>query len=330
MRAGPLAAAVLAALTLLGVGAAASPGSLETAGAGAVALVPGPSPFWALDALQGGASETEPTEVPQLTGPAHIVARAAALVGSREPVSADQLRLLAAEQHLVAAVEPVGPLAWRLGRFLPPVPPLPAASVALPSPVEGALSLPAPARAAVVAAGVAGLLSLALPRLPLLPLYSRIEREEAMLNARRSQLYELVRSEPGIHLSDLVRRSGLGWGAALYHLGVLEKNRVVVAHAEGGFKRYFANGMHPREDMTRLAALRHGAAKALFDAVKASPGRSGRELAETLGLSPSTLARASERLEEAGLLRRLRAGRRVLYFPAEPVQAAASPVAAAA
>jgi predicted transcriptional regulator len=170
-------------------------------------------------------------------------------------------------------------------------------------------------------AAVAGALSLAFPKLPLLPLYSRIEREEAMLNSRRSQLYELVRSEPGIHLSDLVRRSGLGWGAALYHLQVLEKNRVLVAHNEGGFKRYFANGLHHRSEQQRFVALRHEAAKALFEAITTAPGRSGRELAEAVGLSPSTLARASERLEEAGLVKRLRNGRRVLYYPAEPAAA---------
>lgn len=324
MRFGPAAAVLLAALALLAPGAAALPVALDDATSGLVALVPAPAAT-AADAAEARAAG--PDDVPDITGPAHIVARAAVLATSPNGLPPPEAAAIAAEQHLLAKLEPRGAAAWALGRFVPPVPPMPAASLGAPSPV---VVLPAAARAVAGAVAVAGVAALAVPKLPLLPLYSRIQREEAMLNSRRSQLYELVRAEPGIHLSDLVRRSGLGWGAALYHLGVLEKNRVLVAHDEGGFKRYFANGMHPREEMRRLVALRHEAAKALFDAVQAGPGRNGRELAATLGLSPSTLARASERLEEAGLVRRVRAGRRVLYFPAEPAAAAATPVAVAA
>ncbi|HEV8359559.1 MAG TPA: winged helix-turn-helix transcriptional regulator [Candidatus Thermoplasmatota archaeon] len=265
-------------------------------------------------------------EGPALVGPASIVAHAAEVVQAG-PTGPEDLAALAAQQDIVAALEPAVPSAWTLGRTLASLP-LPAASIAAPAVVPELV--PAPARAAVVAVGAAGMVLSLLPRVPLLPMYSRIQREEAMLNGRRNQLYELVRSDPGIHLSDLVRRSGLGWGAALYHLSVLEKNRVLVVHAEGGFKRYFANGAQSHHDLPRIAALRHGAAKALYEAVHAWPGKSGRELADTLGLSPSTLARASERLEDAGLVRRVRAGRRMLYFPAEAAVPMAAPASAAA
>jgi DNA-binding transcriptional ArsR family regulator len=223
---------------------------------------------------------------------------------------------MAAEQQLVAAVQGNPPLDWRISRDVS-LPPLVSASLFQPSPASDVLGAQAPI-AAVAAVGVAALVSVGIPTLPFGAFYSRIEREEAMLNRRRNDLYDFVRAEPGIHLSDLVRRSGLGWGAALYHLGVLEKNRVLVAHTEGGFKRYYANGEHGRQDMARFAALRHGSAKLLFDAVQAQPGRSGRELSQSLQLSASSLARATGRLEGAGLLRREKAGRRVLYFPAHP------------
>lgn len=320
MRLLPVAAVAVLALLALAAPAAAQPvlpGDLGAALDAAPAAPAAPVPAFL----------AEPTAMPDVVGHAGLVARAAAL--AEDPGAVDELALLAAEQHLHAALDPAEPLTWRLGRFLPAAPDLPLASIAAPVSREGA-ALAAPARAAVAVVGVAGLAALVVPKVPLLPLYSRIQREEAMLNARRSQLYELVRTEPGIHLSDLVRRSGLGWGAALYHLGVLEKNRMLVAHDEGGFKRYFANGMHRPAEMQRLVALRHGAARALFDAVVAAPGRSGRELSDHLGLSPSTLARASERLEDAGLVRRERAGRRVLYFPAEPGTVATAPVAVAA
>jgi predicted transcriptional regulator len=315
-------------LAVAGVGQALS-GPAETSLASAL---PSPAPL-ALPAASPPASPAtwpaaEPADVPAVTGPATIVARAASMLVEHGSVPLHDQRVLAAEQQLRSSLQPSTHMMWTLGRYLPPAPLVPSI-VHTPSPAG--IAIAPVGKVAVVAMGALGLLAVAFPRFPILPLYSRIEREEAMLNSRRSQLYELVRAEPGIHLSDLVRRSGLGWGAALYHLSVLEKNRVLVVQAQGGFKRYFANGQHHRHEMPRLAALRHEAARLLFEAIQAVPGRSGRELAAALDLSPSTLARASDRLEDAGMVRRVRAGRRVLYFPVEPrPSVAASAVAAAA
>jgi len=273
-----------------------------------------------------GLAQSEPAAEPAFTGAADVVGRAASLAQSPEQLQPADLRLLASEQQLLAKVEPAADLGWDLLRYVQ-LPSLPAAATTL-QPAHPLL--PVPASATVAALGVTGFLGALLGRLPVLPLYSRIEREEAMLNARRNQLYDIVRAEPGIHLSDLVRRSGLGWGAALYHLSVLEKNRVLVAQAQGGFKRYFANGQQSRQDMQRMAALRHGASKALFEAVQRAPGSSGRELAAMLGLSPSSLARASGRLEDAGLVVRVREGRRMKYYASPASAHAAAPAAVAA
>lgn len=307
MRVALAAAVLLAGLGLAGAAASLPDGDalpLQPPASLPAAAHPPASPAW---------PRAEPGHSPELAGPAPIVARAAGLLASSPALPPEQLEALAAEQQLLAALEPSADLGWTLDRIVEAAPPLPAAGAAAEPAILG-LAPPA-TRAAGVAAGAAGVAALVAPKLPAMPFYSRIEREEAMLNRRRAELYALVRSEPGIHLSDLVRRSGLGWGAALYHLAVLERTRVVVAQAEGGFKRYFPNGVHPRSEMARLAALRNAPARALFEAVRSGPGRSGRELAASLGMSPSTLARASLRLERAALIRRVRLGRKLLYFP---------------
>ncbi|MCA1812824.1 MAG: winged helix-turn-helix transcriptional regulator [Halobacteriales archaeon] len=274
----------------------------------------------------GSVPQAGPAAEPAFTGAADVVGRAASLAQGPEQLGPEAKSVLAAEQQLRAAVQPRLDLGWDLLRYVQ-LPALPAATVMV-QPAHPAM--PLPATATVAALGLSGLLSALLGRLPALPLYSRIEREAAMLNERRNQLYDIVRAEPGIHLSDLVRRSGLGWGAALYHLSVLEKNRVLVAQAQGGFKRYFANGQQSRQDMQRTSALRHAASKALFEAIQHAPGCSGRELASMLGLSPSSLARASGRLEDAGLVVRVREGRKMRYFAAQTGQPAAPQQAVAA
>lgn len=310
----PIAAAGLLVVCLgfASFGTALQAGVPDAASIASSAALPGAFPPNPLAEAAG-----EPAALPALTGAANVVGRAATAV-QKGPLGAGELRALAQEQQLIATVQGAPPLGWELRRQLPPIPPLPTASLAPPSPASQLLGQQAPV-AAIAAVGIAALSAVGLPTLPFGSFYSRIEREEAMLNRRRNDLYELVRAEPGIHLSDLVRRCGLGWGAALYHLGVLEKSRVLVAHAEGGFKRYYANGAHGRAEMVRFAALRHDSARVLLEAVQSQPGRSGRELSQSLRLSSSSLARATGRLEGAGLLRRERAGRRVLYFPTEGV-----------
>jgi DNA-binding transcriptional ArsR family regulator len=325
MRCLPVAAFLGAclAVSLTASAGALVPEDLAVEGALVLQPVAAPTPATLPAPASPARPVVEPANDPAFTGPADLVARAAALASRPGGLAPDELGLLAAEQQLRTSLEPARDLGWSLLRLDFRLPELPSAAV-LVSPAHPAV--PLPTSAAVVASSMASLVGALAPRLPAMPGYSRIEREEAMLNSRRSQLYEMVRAEPGIHLSDLVRRSGLGWGAALYHLSVLEKNRVLVAHAEGGFKRYFANGLHHRGEMARMTALRHVPARQLFEAVQSRPGLSGRELAMALGLSPSTLARASERLEHAGLVRRVREGRRMRYFPAEP----AAPVLAIA
>ncbi len=94
---------------------------------------------------------------------------------------------------------------------------------------------------AVVVAGVLAGLGGGFPALLrfAFPGYARHHGDEVLdLDSRRSVL-SVVESAPGIHFREIQRRSGLGIGALHYHLGVLERENLVVARREGMWKRFY-------------------------------------------------------------------------------------------
>ena len=52
----------------------------------------------------------------------------------------------------------------------------------------------------------------------LLPLYTRLHKEEVLDNETRGMIRGAISTDPGIHFSEIMRRLKLSNGNALYHL----------------------------------------------------------------------------------------------------------------
>jgi DNA-binding transcriptional ArsR family regulator len=177
---------------------------------------------------------------------------------------------------------------------------------------------------ALAAAAALGLASPLLLRL-LAPLYARIPPSEALSSEVRRRLYERVRADPGLSLSDLAQRMGLSWGNTVHHLGVLRRSGLVVSLRHGRYRRWFVAGQEPGE-RAQVAALRNATSARVAKAVLESPGLSQKQLADRLGMTPQAVHWHLVRLAGAGLVRRVRDGRQVRHFVAQakPLPVAAS------
>lgn len=96
------------------------------------------------------------------------------------------------------------------------------------------------------AVGVAALLAsrsdaarFALAAGPLMGMFTRIHRREALEHNVRQDLHQAILSEPGVSYSDLKRRFGLATGVAVHHLRSLEQHRLVVSRREGMYRRFY-------------------------------------------------------------------------------------------
>jgi DNA-binding MarR family transcriptional regulator len=171
---------------------------------------------------------------------------------------------------------------------------------AIPEPVREA------APPALAAAGLAALLQafggFRVAGLGAFALYSRLTRSELLDNEHRDRVYKLVQEKPGVGMTEVGERLGLGWGTVVYHLDRLEKAGFVASERAGLHRCYFPVGTVARESRAALGALKAPAAQT--------------QLCEALGLSASAASKQVSKLESAGLLRRERDWKTVHLYPA--------------
>lgn len=147
-------------------------------------------------------------------------------------------------------------------------------------------------------------------------LYTRIARPRVLDQSMRGRIHTLVAQQPGIHAGELMRALGAGEGQTAYHLGVLARERILVAVGHPWMKHWFVAGRHSPEQMRAAVALRDPTRRRIYDAVRAKPGTSLAEVAGAVGVSVPQASRAARALEQAGVIERRAAGRALSLFPA--------------
>lgn len=179
------------------------------------------------------------------------------------------------------------------------------------------------AMAAAAGASGAGLLAAAAyfwPRLKYaltllaLPLYTRIERTQVLEHSKRDEIYELIRTAPGIHAHEIGERTKIGWGTTVYHLKMLENHSLVVSKKSGRYKRFYVNTGEYTKVKDVYAALRNQTAKNVAEFIVNNPGTSQKDLCTSLGIQPSLASWHVDKLEAVGLVKRVKDGRQVRYF----------------
>lgn len=151
----------------------------------------------------------------------------------------------------------------------------------------------------------------------LIGLYSRLTKSDLLDNAHRDRVYKLIQETPGLGLSEVSQRTGLGWGTTVYHLDRLERAGFVAAERGGLHKCYFPVGTLRPEARKGMGALKADTTRSIAAYLVAKPGATQSELCADLGLSPSAASKQVSKLEEAGLVRREREWKTVRLIPSE-------------
>lgn len=169
--------------------------------------------------------------------------------------------------------------------------------------------VPEELRAASLVAVVAGILVAAWSSLQkalapfLFPLYTRLLGGELLGNRRRLQLYGLVEQRPFVHVRELHRLSGLGYGCVSYHLSMLKKRQLVSSVRVGNQELYYVPRLgFGAEEMRRLARLAHPTRRAMADVVLSAGSATQRDLARALSVSQGLVSMQLAKLVRVGLL----------------------------
>ncbi len=129
----------------------------------------------------------------------------------------------------------------------------------------------------------------------------------------RKRIYEEIVLNPGLHFRELQRRLGMQVGMLEYHLGVLEKEGLIVSKSDGKYVRYFANTHMTREERRIIGVLRNEKMRRIVIYILENERVNHREIAKSLGMSPSTLSYYLKSLVKEGILVKETEGRESYY-----------------
>ncbi|MBI2078086.1 MAG: winged helix-turn-helix transcriptional regulator [Euryarchaeota archaeon] len=161
--------------------------------------------------------------------------------------------------------------------------------------------------------------------LMVMPGYAKLHRDQLLNNKVRDALVQAIRLEPGVDPPQLQKLTGAAWSTVIYHLGVLEKNKLVSSLIDGRHRRYFPADSVNAGDRTGMAVLKNLRAKALFEILNDEPGLDRETLARRLGISrPGTYWHLG-RLERVGLVGRDKDGRKARFYALQNTVGGAPP-----
>jgi DNA-binding MarR family transcriptional regulator len=147
----------------------------------------------------------------------------------------------------------------------------------------------------------------------MLPLYTRIQKEDVLDQFVRGQIYGYIKTNPGAHYNQILRQVGVKNGTLSYHLGVLEKTQLIQSRREGlKYRAFYPTGMmFPKEERFRLTELQIQT----IALIKGRPGLTQKEIARMLGQKPQTINYNIKVLAQAGLIHVTKKGRKTRCFP---------------
>jgi len=143
------------------------------------------------------------------------------------------------------------------------------------------------------------------------PLYSRLKKDELLEHFVRGQIYGRIMSHPGEHYNHIKAKLGVTNGTLSHHLRTLELQGYIKSHRDGTYKRFYPTGMKiPRKKGIQLSDLQMG----MVDAIRQTPGISQKDIAQIEGISQQSVSYNLAILERMGILDSTRNGVKKKYF----------------
>lgn len=192
--------------------------------------------------------------------------------------------------------------------------PLQSASVAVPSASNLVLGMIVASGVGLALVGMAGLRRLL--GLGGITLLSRIPANQIMKNGSRQTIHDIVASDPGVSLNEIVERVGLSRNAVAYHLAVFESEKVMSSVKDGKYRRYFINGgAYVNGAKNVVAAIKNEKTLDVIRYITEHPGVIQKDVCSAVGTSPSATSWHIRRLEKVGLVEKQREANMVRYNP---------------
>jgi len=148
--------------------------------------------------------------------------------------------------------------------------------------------------------------------LPLLPLFTRIKKDESLENFERGRIYGFIENNPGTYYSEIIKNLGIGNGTLSHHLYMLEKMNMIKSRREGIRYRafYTTNINYPEEQKFRYTNLQ----SEIIKLIKENNGITEKEIISKLGEKQQTISYNIKMLQRNNIIRLEKKGRETCCY----------------
>ena len=143
------------------------------------------------------------------------------------------------------------------------------------------------------------------------------KRMALLLHPFRRELYQVLCSNPGTYLLELVDILESPLGTLTWHLRILEREGLVKSIKFAGKRLYFPKMLRSQEAEMAYLTMRSDTAQKVFAFVVNNAGCYQEQMAESLGVHHDTVRWHVSRMEDVGLIKVVREGRKKRHHLAE-------------
>lgn len=145
----------------------------------------------------------------------------------------------------------------------------------------------------------------------LLPLYTRLKKEEVLDHFVRGQIYGYIMANPGRHYTSIKDALKVTNGTLSYHLRTLEMQGFIKSRRDGTYKLFYPLNMKiPQRQGIKLSDLQMN----ILDIIRQNSGPSQKYIAKALDVSQQTVSYNLRNMCREGIIRKEQIGRLVKYY----------------
>ncbi|MBP2133952.1 putative transcriptional regulator [Methanomicrobium sp. W14] len=145
--------------------------------------------------------------------------------------------------------------------------------------------------------------------------YKSINRKNIFQNKARKEIFEIIKKNPGISFSEIVKALSITKTKAKYHMGVLVSYGAVRPFSENGHTGYFKNNdTYTISEMKMSLVQKNATDKQILEVLGSRPGITRKQLAEAMGIKGPSVSWHMKRLRDSGYIYSVKTGRNTRFY----------------
>jgi len=143
----------------------------------------------------------------------------------------------------------------------------------------------------------------------------QLSLEEVLENENQDKIIEIILKEPGIHFSELQRKTNLAGGNLVWHLDVLESYKIIGKKRVGNFVAYFPYYYKNPISNIDLKLSKSEVTLQILNEIENEPGIWNNKISNKLNLDHSTVKYHIDKLLALKLIQIKKSGRKNKIYP---------------